>query len=296
MTVVVHGLANIVPVANFTTNATSIALNGNVLFTFTGNAGNLPSTFKWTFGDGANSSSENATHQYTVPGTYSVTLNVTDTDGQSSAMTKNALIHVASPSVTIAILVRRLNATGDDIASKWYKLYVNGTLKTSMTFTFASNSDMELLIVDIHGSTMHSSARAIGTSNQTFIVVLDMYYLTVKNHKVNDVKVTFKRNSVSVGLTVRAGQERIVLLRAGTTDVLAKDADGTVLRDGTITMTRDSTMTFEEDEGIVFVPLAIGDAGLWIGLAIVATIIIFAIVWKRDSDKKRRGTGKRRSK
>ncbi len=40
--------------------------------------------FQWTFGDGASASTADATHTYSAPGTYTVTLIVTDDDGASS--------------------------------------------------------------------------------------------------------------------------------------------------------------------------------------------------------------------
>jgi PKD repeat protein len=42
----------------------------------------------WSFGDGAESSDQHPTHQYTTKGTFSVTLTVTDTEGATSRATK----------------------------------------------------------------------------------------------------------------------------------------------------------------------------------------------------------------
>jgi len=77
------------------------------------------------------------------------------------------------------------------------------------------------------------------------------------------------------------------LLYDGTTNILVKTTDGTVLRDSTLMMTRDGTITFNNDEGLVIVPLAIGGWGLWLALAIAAVITIFAI-WQQSKKKKKR--------
>ena len=41
-----------------------------------------PDTFLWDFGDGTTSTEADPTHQYEAPGTYTVTLTVTGTDGR----------------------------------------------------------------------------------------------------------------------------------------------------------------------------------------------------------------------
>jgi PKD repeat protein len=41
--------------------------------------------WRWDFGDGTSSTQSSPTHVYVAPGSYRVTLTVTDADGQSSA-------------------------------------------------------------------------------------------------------------------------------------------------------------------------------------------------------------------
>nr|MDO8111943.1 PKD domain-containing protein [Candidatus Sigynarchaeota archaeon] len=85
------------PVANFDQNVTSIIQGQKVAFTFTGSDYNTPSTFSWNFGDGtAFSTDRNPMHQYDAVGTFSVTLNITDFDGDFDTMTKTSLISVAA--------------------------------------------------------------------------------------------------------------------------------------------------------------------------------------------------------
>lgn len=55
----------------------------NVTFVSLLSGGVGPFTYLWTFGDGWTSSSANTTHVYADPGTYTVTLNVTGSDGNS---------------------------------------------------------------------------------------------------------------------------------------------------------------------------------------------------------------------
>lgn len=65
--------------ANFTDQSTS---SGTII------------SWTWDFGDGGTSSVQNTTHNYTVPGTYDVSLTVTDNNGCSNTIVYNDLIRV----------------------------------------------------------------------------------------------------------------------------------------------------------------------------------------------------------
>jgi len=59
-----------------------------IQFTYTGTLGKEPTDFLWTFGDGATSNEENPVHEYATPGTYSVTIEVTDADNRVRQVTR----------------------------------------------------------------------------------------------------------------------------------------------------------------------------------------------------------------
>ncbi|MFX0028366.1 MAG: PKD domain-containing protein [Candidatus Hermodarchaeota archaeon] len=82
------------PYSNFTADRTTIPVNGRVEFDFTGTLGNSPATFFWDFGDGYFSAIQNPTHQYTTVGTYTVSLTVTDLNGDEDTETKADFITV----------------------------------------------------------------------------------------------------------------------------------------------------------------------------------------------------------
>nr|MDO8110335.1 PKD domain-containing protein [Candidatus Sigynarchaeota archaeon] len=74
-----------VPVAIFTTNATSIIAGQSIAFTFAGSPGNAPATFQWSFGDGSpNNTMQNQVHRYVVAGNYTTRLTITDADGDTN--------------------------------------------------------------------------------------------------------------------------------------------------------------------------------------------------------------------
>ncbi len=62
--------------------------NGNaplaVSFTSTPSGGLAPYSYAWTFGDGASATSQNPSHIYTVAGTFSASLTVTDANGATA--------------------------------------------------------------------------------------------------------------------------------------------------------------------------------------------------------------------
>ncbi len=83
------------PVADFAADPTSGMVPLSVKFTDLSK--NAPTAWTWTFGDGTSANEQNPTHVYTVPGKYSVTLNVSNQAG-SDQITKPELVN-AQPSI-----------------------------------------------------------------------------------------------------------------------------------------------------------------------------------------------------
>jgi PGF-pre-PGF domain-containing protein len=72
------------PTASFTGTPTSGAVPLSVLFTDTSSGS--PATWNWSFGDGMFSTSQNPNHIYSVNGTYTVSLNATNSAGTNTAI------------------------------------------------------------------------------------------------------------------------------------------------------------------------------------------------------------------
>ncbi|PAV03283.1 chitobiase/beta-hexosaminidase C-terminal domain-containing protein [Methanobacterium bryantii] len=68
--------------------------NGTV--SFTDNSTNIPTSWNWSFGDGATSTEQNPTHTYSKSGKYTVTLTVTNADGVQDTTSKTIYIVLAS--------------------------------------------------------------------------------------------------------------------------------------------------------------------------------------------------------
>ena len=95
------------PIANFTATPLSVCAGSPVTFTNTSVPnGTSPIVFNsWDFGDGDSFVGQNATHIYNTPGTYPVTLVVTNANGTADAEVKPGYITVKpSPTASFSIL------------------------------------------------------------------------------------------------------------------------------------------------------------------------------------------------
>ena len=87
-------VVNKFPTANFSIDKIIADVGEEIHFYFTGYEGNPPSDFRWNFGDGNFSDEENPTHTYSSEGTFTVSLLVTDYDGDSNFMAKTDIIEI----------------------------------------------------------------------------------------------------------------------------------------------------------------------------------------------------------
>lgn len=70
------------PVAAFSASPANVGLD--VAVSFTDASTNTPTSWLWTFGDGATSTSQNPNHTYKIPGLYSVSLKATNASGNNT--------------------------------------------------------------------------------------------------------------------------------------------------------------------------------------------------------------------
>lgn len=112
----VHVTAGSGPVAQFLASATELMV-GDTLFVF--NTGTYDASYTWSFGDGAESTENEPIHQYTLPGTYTVLLTVTD--GDCTAQTEQPVVVSLATGVTEATTAAAVNAwsAGDRFVAQW---------------------------------------------------------------------------------------------------------------------------------------------------------------------------------
>jgi lysyl endopeptidase len=106
---------NVAPVANF--SFVVAGLGATFTDSSTDSDGSIASR-SWTFGDGGTSSAANPVRAYVAPGTYTVTLTVTDNGG---------LTHSTSKSVTVAASIDTVFRSGFENAGSASQTYGNAT-------------------------------------------------------------------------------------------------------------------------------------------------------------------------
>lgn len=122
--------------------------------------GTGPFTYLWRFGDGGTSTSASPTHDYGAPGTYNVTLIVTDGNGCTDSIVVPAYITVGTinaaftlpATACVGTWVLFPNTSSAHISSQWY--YGDGSSSTtdmgSHVYTTPGVDTVTLIIFDGH--------------------------------------------------------------------------------------------------------------------------------------------------
>lgn len=119
-------IANIV--ANFSANSNIACLNKP--FQFNNSSVTEPLTYKWHFGDGDSSTDKSPVHTYTVPGTYTVKLDIVGATGCEDHKEVTDFLRVPNPKASFSfppvsadacppVKVQFTNASTDYISSSW---------------------------------------------------------------------------------------------------------------------------------------------------------------------------------
>jgi PKD repeat protein len=141
-----RSVSGVAPVAAFSADVTSGTEPLTV--TFTDASTNTPTSWSWTFGDGGTSTLRNPVHVYSDPGTYTVSLTVTNAAG-SDTETKTGYITVyAAASAPTAAF------TAD---------YTSGTAPLTVTFTDSSTGNPTSWLWDFGDGTTSTDQNPVHT-------------------------------------------------------------------------------------------------------------------------------------
>lgn len=121
------------PIAAF--GADKLSANAPATLTFKNSSSGTITAYQWDFGDGAGSTSRDASHSYVKPGTYPVTLTTTGPAGSTSATqtisilaaqpapTQNLIANFVANKTTVAVgepVIFTNTSTGQLITTLWY--------------------------------------------------------------------------------------------------------------------------------------------------------------------------------
>lgn len=167
-----------VPVANFTANRTSGC--GPLSVSFTDQSTNGPATWNWDFGNGSLSTVQNPTIVYSQPGTYSVTLVVTNANGTHGVTKTNYITVNPSPSPTFVadltltcapatVHFTDMSNPGGGSITDWFWNFGDGNTSTqqnpSHTYTTPGFYSVTLRVTSSTGC-----VRTVGRSNYIRVV------------------------------------------------------------------------------------------------------------------------------
>ncbi|NQE53189.1 hypothetical protein C5S29_06315 [ANME-1 cluster archaeon GoMg3.2] len=141
------------PIANFTSNSPQIYCY-NITFNGSATDGTPPYTYYWDFDDVNTSTEQNTSHRYSAPGTYDVTLTVTDTNGCTNSTTKPV---VASGYTAGLAITKEANVTSATVGTViGYTINVSNTGTANLKDVLVTDSLTglnETIPILAHGAT-----------------------------------------------------------------------------------------------------------------------------------------------
>jgi PKD repeat protein len=96
-------------------------------------------SWEWDFGDGSSSNQQNPSHTYTDPGTYTVSLTITDTEGSDTAI-KDDYISVFGIDPVQGTIGTEVDITNVDVGENKPKVLIGESKCKVLTFTATSVS------------------------------------------------------------------------------------------------------------------------------------------------------------
>ncbi|GAA1627076.1 hypothetical protein GCM10009790_07150 [Georgenia ruanii] len=184
---------NSAPVAafGFGTSALTVTVDG----AGSSDADGTIASYAWTFGDGGSATGAQASHAYAAPGTYRVTLTVTDDAGASGTLAKDVTVTAppnADPTASftmapngLTLAVDGTNSSDPDgtIASYAWTFGDGGTASgptASHTYAVTGAYDVTLTVTDDRGATNTLTQKA-GVNAETTPFALDAFGRSVTN-------------------------------------------------------------------------------------------------------------------
>lgn len=214
------------PEADFYAETPQVCVNSNI--DFIENTNLAPATsWSWTFPGGtpASSTDQFPTVQYTTPGTYSVSLTVTNANG-SSSVTKNSYINVLSTTADIVVpnFVEGFENLTINAASNWAINNVDGGSAWAITSTAAYTGTKSMRLNNINSTPGSIDEFITPSLDLTQFVNPKLYYRIAYASLTGTPGVDYQANSMQVLSSVDCGKTWGIR-RTYTENTLATAAD-----------------------------------------------------------------------
>lgn len=191
------------PIAKFIWSPQTPEADKSVTFdaSSSGSEGGPITKYEWNFGDGEVATGKIATHIYTSPGTYTVTLNVTDTRGSWGIKQKQMLV-VRLPPLIVIISPQNATYRTSSIPLTFFvdkvTSWIGYSLDSQANVTIAGNTILTGLAQGLHNIIAYANDTYgnMGVSNNVFFTVQitpSKYTLTIYS---SPSEVTFTVNDV----------------------------------------------------------------------------------------------------
>jgi len=183
--------------ADFTATPTTGLAPLSVEFTNETTGGTPPYDYEWDFGDDKTSTARNPIHMYAIPGSYTVTLTVTDDVDDTDSETKSHYIMVvaeepapgqpsfsisnlfispeqAQPNQQVTISVNIANI-GDATGTYTAALYISGQLENSETVSVGAGATREVMFTVARGEAGTYDVSFAGLQGQFTVVATPLF-------------------------------------------------------------------------------------------------------------------------
>ena len=169
--VTVAPIPNAAPEARFTSSA--VGLEASLDASSSTDSDGSIASFAWTFGDGSNGTGVKPSHTYAAAGTYSVTLTVTDNDGESSSVTHSVVM--TNPPVDPDAVIVAKDAFARTASNGWGSADLGGAWTRSGT---AANLSVAGGVGTLHAPSSNSGVgvRLAGVSETRAVTSADVSF------------------------------------------------------------------------------------------------------------------------
>ena len=164
------GSSNHAPTANF--SFTTSGLTANFTDSSTDSDGSIASR-SWNFGDGATSTTANPSHTYANPGTYTVTLTVTDNGGLQNSTSKPVTVSSGGGGVTISIADGSITEGNSGTRSISFKLTLSQASSAAVKYNIATSDGTATSPGDYTARNVTGVTIPAGTTSKNFLVTIN---------------------------------------------------------------------------------------------------------------------------